>query len=63
MRAATADTGLAFIALIIAANYISSRHHRRLDLTSEKIYSLSSQSEQVVKNLKEPVKLIAMSDW
>jgi ABC-type uncharacterized transport system involved in gliding motility auxiliary subunit len=48
----------AFIALIIAANYISARHHRRLDLTTEKIYSLSSQSEQVVKNLKEPVKLI-----
>lgn len=49
---------IAFIALIIAANYISSKHHRRLDLTTEKVYSLSSQSEQAVKNLKEPIKLI-----
>ncbi len=49
---------VAFIALIVAVNYISSKHHRRLDLTTEKIYSLSSQSEQVVKNLQEPIKLI-----
>ena len=49
---------IAFVALIIAANYISSLHHRRLDLTTEKVFSLSSQSEQVVKNLKEPIKLI-----
>ena len=51
---------VAFIALIVAANYISSlpNFHRRLDLTSEKIFSLSSQSEQVVKNLTQPIKLI-----
>jgi ABC-type uncharacterized transport system involved in gliding motility auxiliary subunit len=49
---------IAFIALIVGANYLSSLHHGRLDLTTEKIYSLSSQSEQVVKNLKEPIKLI-----
>ena len=49
---------VAFIALIVAANYISGLHHRRLDLTTEKIFSLSSQSEQVVKNLKQPIKLI-----
>src|SRR5215469_8240437 len=49
---------VAFIALIIAANYLSSLHHRRLDLTTERIFSLSSQSEQVVKNLKQPIKFI-----
>ncbi len=49
---------IAFIGVIVAVNYISTLHNRRLDLTSEKIYSLSSQSTQVVKNLKEPVKLI-----
>jgi len=49
---------LAFIALIIGVNYVSSLHHRRLDLTTEKVFSLSSQSEQVVKNLKEPIKLV-----
>src|SRR6266478_4318908 len=49
---------IAFIGLLVAINYISSLHHRRIDLTTEKVYSLSSQSEQTVKNLKEPVKLI-----
>src|SRR5215813_15326821 len=49
---------VAFIGVIVAVNYISSLHHRRLDLTTEKVYSLSSQSEQIVKQLKEPLKLI-----
>src|SRR5215469_6217137 len=48
----------AFVGLVIAINYISSLHHSRLDLTTEKIFSLSSQSEQVVKNLKQPIRLI-----
>ncbi len=48
---------IAFIGLLIAINYISSLHHTRLDLTSEKVYSLSSQSINVVKGLKKPLKL------
>jgi ABC-type uncharacterized transport system involved in gliding motility auxiliary subunit len=48
---------IAFIGLLVAINYISTLHHTRLDLTSEKVYSLSSQSVNVVKGLKEPLKL------
>jgi len=47
---------VAFIGLLIAVNYISSLHHTRLDLTTEKVYSLSSQSINVVKNLQKPLK-------
>ncbi len=47
---------IAFIGLLVAINYISSLHHTRLDLTTEKVYSLSSQSINVVKNLKKPLK-------
>src|SRR5271167_3362118 len=47
---------VAFIGLLIAVNYISSLHHTRLDLTSEKVYSLSSQSINIVKNLQKPLK-------
>lgn len=47
-----------FVGIVIAVNYISTLHHRRLDLTAEKVYSLSSQSTQAVKNLKQPLKLI-----
>ncbi|MFZ2062870.1 MAG: Gldg family protein, partial [Candidatus Binatus sp.] len=48
---------IAFIGLLVAVNYISSLHHTRLDLTSEKVYSLSSQSINVVKGLQKPLKL------
>jgi ABC-type uncharacterized transport system involved in gliding motility auxiliary subunit len=46
-----------FIAILIALNYISNQHHRRLDMSEEHVYSLSSQSVQVVKNLKKPLKM------
>jgi gliding motility-associatede transport system auxiliary component len=49
---------VAFIGILVALNYLAHIHHRRLDLTTEKIFSLSSQSDQVVKQLKEPLKLI-----
>jgi len=46
----------AFIGLLAAINYLSTLHHTRLDLTSEKVYSLSSQSVNVVKGLQKPLK-------
>jgi gliding motility-associatede transport system auxiliary component len=49
---------VAFVGVIVALNYLSALHHRRLDMTSEKVFSLSSQSVKVVKNLKQPLKLI-----
>src|SRR5579885_334779 len=46
----------AFIGLLIAINYLASRHDRRFDTTEEKVFSLSSQSIKVVKNLNKPLK-------
>src|SRR5271168_3064397 len=47
---------LGFIGLLVAINYISTLHHTRLDLTTEKVYSLSSQSVNVIKGLQKPLK-------
>ena len=47
---------LAFVALLVAINYLASRHDRRFDATEEKVFSLSSQSIAVVKNLNKPLK-------
>ncbi|MDO8433327.1 MAG: Gldg family protein [Candidatus Binatus sp.] len=47
---------IAFIGLLVAINYISTLHHTRLDLTEAKVFSLSSQSINVVKQLKKPLK-------
>ena len=46
-----------FIGLLVAINYILALHHRRFDLTSERVFSLSPQSVKVVKTLKQPLKL------
>jgi ABC-type uncharacterized transport system involved in gliding motility auxiliary subunit len=47
---------IAYIGLLVAINYISTLYHTRLDLTSEKVYSLSSQSINVIKGLQKPLK-------
>ncbi len=48
---------IAFVALLVAINYIFAIHHRRFDLTSERVFSLSPQSVKVVSALKHPLKL------
>src|SRR5260370_12205858 len=48
---------LAFIFLLIAVNYLASRYPHQFDLTVEKAFSLSPQSLQIVKQLKQPLKL------
>src|SRR5713101_5673860 len=47
----------AFIGLLIAINYLAAHYPRQFDLTSEKVFSLSPQSLNIVKNLKQPLKL------
>jgi len=46
-----------FVGLLVAINYILALHHRRFDLTAERVFSLSPQSVKVVKELKKPLKL------
>jgi ABC-type uncharacterized transport system involved in gliding motility auxiliary subunit len=48
---------LAFIGLLVAVNYLSATYDRQFDMTAEKTFSLSPQSVQLLKQLKQPVKL------
>lgn len=48
---------VAVIGLIAIANYLGYRHHKRIDLTSEGLYSLSDQTKKVLKNLPKEVKV------
>jgi len=48
---------LLFIGVLVALNYLGTLHHRRLDLTEDRAFSLSSQSITVAKNLEKPLKL------
>lgn len=50
---------LAFVALLVAANFIAAKRAPTWDLTTKKIFSLSVQTESALKGLKAPVKAIA----
>src|SRR5262245_2012098 len=45
------------LAILVAINYLSTRHNRRWDLTGSKQFSLSDQTKKVLADLKEPVKV------
>ncbi len=38
-------------------NFIAARYNQRLDLTENQLFTLAPQSQQVIKNLKQPAKL------
>ncbi len=39
-------------------NFLGKKHHKRVDLTSAKLYSLSDQSKKVVQGLKGEVRIL-----
>jgi ABC-type uncharacterized transport system involved in gliding motility auxiliary subunit len=51
-------------AILVAINYLGTRHDKRWDLTAAKQFSLSDQTRKVLQDLKEPVhvKVFARSD-
>src|SRR5579864_3621885 len=55
----TVVMSLAFLAILGLVNVLANRYSNRLDLTQNQIYSLSPLSIQVVKEIKQPVHVIA----
>ncbi len=49
---------VAVIALLALANFLGYRHHKRIDLTSEQLYSLSEQTRKIVANLPKDVTVV-----
>lgn len=54
----TAVLTVAVLAIIGVLNFLGYRHHKRFDLTSEGLYSLSDQTRKVVSGLTQDVKII-----
>src|SRR5580658_10069974 len=44
---------LAVIAILVVINFVGFRHHKTFDLTTEKLYTLSDQTRNVVSGLKQ----------
>ncbi len=49
-----------FVALLAAVNWFANRFERRKDLTEEQVYSLAPQTSSILKNLKRPLRIVAM---
>ena len=50
----------AVLAILAILNFLGFRHHKRFDLTTEKIYTLSDQSKKILGNLQKDVKVIKL---
>jgi len=54
----TAILSLAVIAILVIANYLAFKHHKRFDLTTEKLFTLSAQTRKIVGGLSADVTVI-----
>jgi ABC-type uncharacterized transport system involved in gliding motility auxiliary subunit len=44
---------LAVIAILVVINFVGFRHHKTFDLTAEKLYTVSDQTRNIVRGLKQ----------
>ncbi|HZF38837.1 MAG TPA: Gldg family protein [Blastocatellia bacterium] len=58
LGANTVILSVAVLGLVVVANFLGYRHHKRFDLTAEGLYSISAQTKKVVANLPKDVKVI-----
>lgn len=54
----TAVMTLAVLAILGLVDFLGSRHHKEFDLTSEKLYTLSDQTQKIVGGLEKDVNVI-----
>lgn len=54
--------GVVFIALMVGANFIVARRNQTWDLTNKKLFSLSQQTRDTLKELKQPVKIVIFAE-
>src|SRR6202046_5338578 len=54
----TSVLAIAVIAILAVANFVGYRHHKRFDLTTEKLYTLSDQTRQIVSGLQKDVTIV-----
>jgi ABC-type uncharacterized transport system involved in gliding motility auxiliary subunit len=54
----TTVLSVAVIAILVIVNFVGFRHHKRFDLTTEKLYTLSDQTKQVVGGLQKDVTIV-----
>ncbi len=46
------------VAILVIVNFVGFRHHKRFDLTTEKLFTLSDQTKQIVGGLQKDVTIV-----
>jgi ABC-type uncharacterized transport system involved in gliding motility auxiliary subunit len=54
----TTVLSVAVIAILVIVNFVGFRHHKRFDLTTETLYTLSDQTKQIVGGLQKDVTIV-----
>src|SRR6201997_2902033 len=54
----TAILTVAVLAILVFLNFVGYRHHKRFDLTTEKLYTLSDQTKKIVSGLRNDVTIV-----
>jgi len=49
---------LGVVAILVVVNYLGQEHHKRFDVTTEKLYTLSDQTKKIVQGLRKDVTII-----
>ncbi|MEE8161101.1 MAG: GldG family protein, partial [Acidobacteriota bacterium] len=49
---------LLVLGILVLANFLNVRHHKRVDLTEKQLYSLSEQTRKVIENLETEVEVV-----
>jgi ABC-type uncharacterized transport system involved in gliding motility auxiliary subunit len=49
---------VAVLAILVVLNFVGFRHHKRFDLTSEKLFTLSDQTRKIVSGLSQDINIV-----
>jgi ABC-type uncharacterized transport system involved in gliding motility auxiliary subunit len=58
----TTVLSIAVLAILGVLNYLGYQHHKRFDLTSEKLFTLSAQTQKIVSGLHEDVNIVRFAN-
>ena len=52
---------LLVLGILVLTNFLNFRHHKRVDLTEQQMYSLSEQTHKVIGNLEVDVEIVGFT--
>ena len=57
----TSVLAIGVVVILVVVNVLGFQHHKRFDLTTEKLYTLSDQTKKIIGGLKTDVNVVRFS--